>query len=1054
MPTPASTTELLELVRKSGIVAKDHLDEKLRNVSKLPGDAVQSAAVLVQQGLLTRFQAKLLLTGRYRGFKLGPYVIREQLGQGGMGAVYLAEHEALRRKVAIKVLTPPRDDSNAKLTVERFLREARSVAALDHPNIVRIHDVAQQGEVHYLVMEYVEGQTLEDMLVKGGPITPGRAVGYIAQAAAGLQHAHEKQFVHRDIKPANLILAKDGTVKLLDMGLARSRTAEGDKLTEAMDQGAIVGTADYIAPEQAMNQPNIDIRADIYGLGATFFALVTGRPPFGGNTTQKLIQHQMKDAPSLDTLDKTFPAGLAIVAAKMLAKKPEKRYQTPADVVTALAPWLGDAGGRVIAGLSTTDAGGSVELQNTMSEIVVGSTKRLNKKSGRLAALKRSPPVALYAMAGGIAAVAVGLVAWMTLGGSKPVVAAAPNAVPSQTNPPTPPPVAVTPKPTTPIAIATPNALYRFDPASIPDGRFTTRGYQDVLSGSKPNLPGGINLICWNKESVGEFFTGDFSGSRAVGIAARTGPPSAQLSLEFEKGLGLSLTPGREYAIAVDYQTCGTAAGNVSLQTLQYQNLGAQKLASSPGTWRTATLRHTRQPEQALRLTIDAQTGGAADDMLYIRAVTVHEVGGSAAPSAAVVAYRLDLRGAAEFSHRVLREPTAGRDSESKTVSKTGAGELPAGWKAMCWAAGADAEFAVRSVEGVPALGTRMHEGRDSAMLFAPPGEYPTGKFRAAVEFKSEAAAGEIVLRFKPTYGTAFDVRTLRADGRTDWVRAEVDVDTKGATGGLLELHTHAFVPGKWVWIRALTITAAGVAPAAAATPVAATAEGKTVFTFDPAAVPAFRNTKRGMTLLTGDREALPKGLYFAAWKPATEATYWHETFDGVPAIAMEHAAKGETSAQLGIALEARAGAMLVPKQAYRLRVQYRTTGTATGTGYFQIPGSGQSIASVSLPKAVGQWKTAETTVVCGKDPLRLLIDLLDAGPGNALYLGKVTLTELVERAAALPSETAVYKLDLTKVKPFRYSSVEAKPVDFRSEERRVGKECLCWCRSRWSPYH
>src|SRR5579883_699434 len=295
-----------------------------------------------------------------------------------MGAVYLAEHETLRRRVALKVLTPPNGDANGKLTVERFLREARAAAALDHPNIVRIHDVAQQADVHYLVMEYVEGQTLDQMLEAGGPVTPSRAVGYVAQAAAGLQHAHEKGFVHRDIKPANLIVAKDGTVKILDMGLARSFTAERDKLTEVMDQGAIIGTADFIAPEQAMNAPHIDIRADVYSLGATFFALVTGKPPFAGNTTQKLIQHQMKEAPDLTVLDKTFPPELAGVVAKMLQKKPEKRYQTPAEVITALAPWLSDDGGtKVMAGLSGTDLGGSGALQNTITELVAGGTKRI-----------------------------------------------------------------------------------------------------------------------------------------------------------------------------------------------------------------------------------------------------------------------------------------------------------------------------------------------------------------------------------------------------------------------------------------------------------------------------------------------------------------------------------------------------------------------------------------------------------------------------------------------------------------------------------------------------
>jgi eukaryotic-like serine/threonine-protein kinase len=391
MNAPTSTRELLDLVRKSGIHPASELDSSLKQLTKLPTDPSQTAALFVKNGMLTRFQAKLLLNGKYRGFRLGSYIVQEQLGQGGMGTVYLAQHETLKRQVALKVLPPSKNDPNAKLNIERFLREARSAASLDHPNIVRIHDVGQQGEVHYLVMEYVEGQTLDDMLDKSGAISPSRAVEYVAQAAAGLQHAHEKGFIHRDIKPANLIVAKDGTVKILDMGLARS-TANEDKLTERLDEGAIVGTADFISPEQAMNMPNIDIRTDIYSLGATFFALVTGNPPFAGNTTQKLVQHQMKEAPSLTDIDRTFPKELARVVAKMLDKKPEKRYQKPGDVIAALAEWLPNAGAqRMVVSLSGTDLANDVEMQTTLSEMAQGGTKRLGSKRLGKAAKKLSP---------------------------------------------------------------------------------------------------------------------------------------------------------------------------------------------------------------------------------------------------------------------------------------------------------------------------------------------------------------------------------------------------------------------------------------------------------------------------------------------------------------------------------------------------------------------------------------------------------------------------------------------------------------------------------------
>src|SRR5262249_24081059 len=199
------------------------------------------------------------------------------------------------------------------------------------------------------------------------------ATDYIAQAAAGLQHAHERNFVHRDIKPGNLILDKSGTVKILDMGLARSADAQ-DRLTERLDNGAVVGTADFIAPEQALNQPNIDGRADIYSLGATFFALLVGKPPFEGNTTQKLLQHQLRSTPKVAWVDSALPKGLSAVVARMLAKKPADRYQIPAEVIAALSPWLGNSS-RVLAALSQINLAQGADLHAALSDLARGSSR-------------------------------------------------------------------------------------------------------------------------------------------------------------------------------------------------------------------------------------------------------------------------------------------------------------------------------------------------------------------------------------------------------------------------------------------------------------------------------------------------------------------------------------------------------------------------------------------------------------------------------------------------------------------------------------------------------
>ncbi len=371
---PKLPADLLELMQKSGVASRQTIAELIPDPSVLPGDVRKAAAALVQKGLLTRFQAEQMLQGRHKGFVLGPHVVLDLLGRGGMGAVYLAEHRDLNRKVALKIMVAPRDEDQ-RLANERFIREARAAAALDHPNIVRIFDVNRHNGTPYLAMEYVDGDTLQRVLERDGHFPLSAAADAIAQAASGLQHAHERGFVHRDIKPGNLIRDNAGVVKILDMGLARSFADPTQKLTENLDSGAVVGTADYIAPEQALNIPGIDIRADIYSLGATFFTLIAGRTPFQGNTTQKLLNHQLKLAPKLIEVDPTVPERLSNIVSKMMAKKPADRYQTPAEVIAELAPWLGNSA-RVVAGLSRTKLMIGSPSSASLQELASGQSSR------------------------------------------------------------------------------------------------------------------------------------------------------------------------------------------------------------------------------------------------------------------------------------------------------------------------------------------------------------------------------------------------------------------------------------------------------------------------------------------------------------------------------------------------------------------------------------------------------------------------------------------------------------------------------------------------------
>jgi tRNA A-37 threonylcarbamoyl transferase component Bud32 len=272
------------------------------------------------------------------------YRVLGLLGQGGMGAVYRAEHRRMERPVALKVINPRLMRHPA--TVERFHQEVRAAARLIHPHIVTAHDADQAGGLHFLVMEYVEGQSLADVVGQRGPLPVGLACDYVRQAALGLQHAHERGMVHRDVKPANLMLAPGGVVKILDFGLARlPHTGDGTPgvvppagpLTGA---GAVMGTADYIAPEQADDPRTADIRADIYSLGCTLFHLLAARPPFAvGTVAEKLARHRATPLPLLHALRPEVPAGLEAVVARMTAKDPADRYAAPAAVAEALAPF-------------------------------------------------------------------------------------------------------------------------------------------------------------------------------------------------------------------------------------------------------------------------------------------------------------------------------------------------------------------------------------------------------------------------------------------------------------------------------------------------------------------------------------------------------------------------------------------------------------------------------------------------------------------------------------------------------------------------------------------
>jgi len=303
-----------------------------------PGDAGDLAAELHRAGRLTRFQAAAVYQGKHRYLVLGEYEILERLGAGGMGQVFKARHRAMDRVVALKIL--PAERVRSPEAVERFRREVRAAARLTHPNIVIAYDAGEAKGVHFLVTEYVDGQDLARIVAEHGPMPVEEAVGCIIQAAQGLQYAHEHGVVHRDIKPGNLLLSREGVVKVLDLGLARLAQSAGvdaqtgERLTGS---GQVMGTVDYMAPEQIQDTHAADHRADIYSLGCTLYRLLTGRPPYEGEShVQVLMGHLQQPVPSLQDARPEVPPALDLVFQKMVAKRPEDRPQSMREVIAAL----------------------------------------------------------------------------------------------------------------------------------------------------------------------------------------------------------------------------------------------------------------------------------------------------------------------------------------------------------------------------------------------------------------------------------------------------------------------------------------------------------------------------------------------------------------------------------------------------------------------------------------------------------------------------------------------------------------------------------------------
>ena len=368
------SASVLKIIERSRLLQlKDF--ESAKELSEEFPDSQEFLKALLKKKIVTRWQAGQLLSGN-TSFFLGKYKLVDLLGAGGMGRVFLAEHITMNRPVALKIIAKELvKDPEAQ---KRFLNEARAIAALNHPNIVHAYSVDKEGDRYYIVMEYVDGQDLEKIVMKEGPMDQDRVAVYMYQAASALNHAHERGMIHCDIKPANLLLnLESDQIKILDMGLARFHT-RSENGAEDLNKN-VIGTVDYMAPEVAEDSANSSPKSDIYSLGCVMYFLLTGSIPFPGDTIpERIIKHQTEEPKNPQEFNDRISSKLCDICLKMMAKSPEDRYASCAEIEEDLGEWLADDGhsGESSVSLDFTNLAGDSKASRSSSLNLGSKTKK------------------------------------------------------------------------------------------------------------------------------------------------------------------------------------------------------------------------------------------------------------------------------------------------------------------------------------------------------------------------------------------------------------------------------------------------------------------------------------------------------------------------------------------------------------------------------------------------------------------------------------------------------------------------------------------------------
>jgi serine/threonine-protein kinase len=315
---------------KSNLVSMDEMRRLMKLLYDQGDDfsAKHVAKSFVHAGALTHWQSEQLARGKKRGFFLGDFLLRKPLGRGGQCVVYLAKHRIMERSVALKIL--PAEEASRTAVANRFQREARVASQLNHPNVVCVYEFGECEKKYFLAMEYIEGDNLQEAVARGGAMSYLFALDVIRQAAKGLSHIHNRQIVHRDFKPSNVLLRTDGVVKVIDMGLAKAKNDE----FEGLDPARLLGTAEYVSPEQILDSRTANAQSDLYSLGCTFYFLLTGQAPYPGKDVDaQLAAHQIAPIPDPRAIRHDCPTGLVDLLTRLLAKKPQDRPRSAKELV-------------------------------------------------------------------------------------------------------------------------------------------------------------------------------------------------------------------------------------------------------------------------------------------------------------------------------------------------------------------------------------------------------------------------------------------------------------------------------------------------------------------------------------------------------------------------------------------------------------------------------------------------------------------------------------------------------------------------------------------------